>query len=96
MSETFESINEWCDSTFGPATIPQIIARAKEEFEELEAPDADHAIEAADVVICLCRVPGFAEALQRKMAINRNRKWRLTGNGTGYHIPTERPNHDAD
>jgi hypothetical protein len=85
--ETWGSINQWCDDTFGLATIPQIIARAKEEFVELEEPDANHAIEAADVVICLCRIPGFAEALQAKMAINRKRKWRLTGEGTGYHIP---------
>ena len=87
--ETWESINQWCDDTFGPATVEQIIARAKEEFDELETHGADHAIEAVDVVICLCRIPGFAEALQRKMAINRARKWRLTGNGTGYHIPAE-------
>lgn len=86
-AETWESINQWCDDTFGPATVPQIIARAKEEFDELEEPGANHAIEAADVVICLCRIPGFAEALQEKMAINRKRKWRLTGDGTGYHIP---------
>lgn len=85
--ETWESINQWCDDTFGKASVPDIIKRAKEEFEELEEPDADHAIEAADVVICLCRVPGFAEALKRKMAINRRRKWRTDGNGTGYHIP---------
>lgn len=87
LPETWASINQWCDDTFGTATIPQIIERAKEEFAELETEGADHAIEAADVVICLCRIPGFAEALQRKMRINRARKWRLVGNGTGYHIP---------
>lgn len=86
MIETWETINQWCDDTFGRATIPDIIKRAKEEFDELELPGADHAIEAADVVICLCRIPGFAEALQRKMAINRARKWRTDGKGTGYHI----------
>lgn len=85
--ETWDSINQWCDDTFGKADIPSIIARAREEWDELEAPDADHAIEAADVVIILCRIPGFAEALQRKMAINRARKWRTDGKGTGYHIP---------
>jgi len=89
VAETWASINQWCDDTFGPATIPQIIERAKEEFAELETEGADHAIEAADVVICLCRIPGFAEALEHKMAINRRRKWRLTGNGTGYHIPDD-------
>jgi len=90
--ETWASINDWCDTTFGLATVPQIIARAKEEFDELElVPDQidKAAIEAADVVICLCRIPGFAEALQSKMAINRKRKWRLVGNGTGYHIPED-------
>lgn len=86
MIETWETINQWCDATFGKATIPNIIARAKEEFGELEEDGCDPAIEAADVVICLCRIPGFAEALQAKMAINRNRKWKTDGNGTGYHI----------
>jgi len=85
--ETWETINQWCDDTFGPATVEQIIERAREEFDELEDIDCDPAIEAADVVICLCRIPGFADALQRKMAINRKRKWRLVGNGSGYHIP---------
>jgi hypothetical protein len=85
--ETWETINQWCDDTFGAATVPQIIERAKEEWAELEEEGSDKAIEAADVVICLCRIPGFADALQRKMAINRKRKWRLVGNGTGYHIP---------
>jgi hypothetical protein len=89
MSETWASINQWCDDTFGPATVPRLIERAREEFDELEAPGADVAIEAADVVICLCRIPGFAEALQRKMAINRARQWRLTGEGTGYHVPAD-------
>ncbi len=89
--ETWESINQWCDDKFGPATIPKIIKRAKEEFDELEEDGANHAIEAADVVICLCRIPGFAEALQEKMAINRKRQWRLTGDGTGYHIPERNP-----
>ena len=84
--ETWESINQWCDDTFGKASIPQIIARAAEEWRELMEPDADHATEAADIVICLCRIPGFAEALQAKMAVNRKRKWRLTGGGTGYHV----------
>jgi hypothetical protein len=101
-AEDWQSINQWCDDTFGKATVPQIIARAKEEFEELEAEGCDSAIEAADVVICLCRIPGFADALQRKMAINRKRKWRLVGNGTGYHIPdaalrlTEPPASEGD
>ena len=87
--ETWASINQWCDETFGPATVSRIISRAKEEFDELiDATDSvEHAaIEAADVTIILCRIPGFAEALQKKMAINRARKWNTLGDGTGYHI----------
>jgi hypothetical protein len=89
-AETFDTVRAWCDETFGPATPDSIINRAAEEWIEMtEAPDDEsRAIEAADVVIILCRMPGFVEAFQKKMAVNRARKWRLTGNGTGYHIPT--------
>lgn len=88
MTETFATIRQWCDATFGPATWQRMIERAKEEFDELEATQAveQAAIEAADVVICLCRIPGFDAALQAKMTVNRKRKWRLTGEGTGYHV----------
>lgn len=91
--ETWESINRWCDDTFGPATIERTVERAKEEFIELEGAMADPAhaaIEAADVVIILCRIPGFAEALQAKMAINRKREWRTLGDGSGYHVKPAR------
>lgn len=96
QAETFETVNQWCDDTFGPASPKRILERAAEEWDELAAeieagniPRA--AVEAADVVICLCRIPGFAEAFQAKMRINRGRKWRLTGEGTGYHIPAQGP-----
>ena len=88
--ETLQSIADWCDATFGPCKIPRIISRAREEFDELEEEDADTATEAADVIICLARVPGVAEAIQRKMAVNRERKWRMNGDGTGYHIPSDK------
>jgi len=86
--ETFETVRAWCDETFGPATPHSIIDRAWEEWQEMldARDDVSRTIEAVDVVIILCRMPGFAEAFQRKMAVNRARKWRLTGNGTGYHI----------
>lgn len=89
--ETFETVRAWCDETFGPATPESIINRAWEEWREMldAEDDASRTIEAVDVVIILCRMPGFVEAFQRKMAINRARKWRLTGNGTGYHIPSD-------
>jgi hypothetical protein len=91
--ETLESISAWCDETFGPASPLRMAARANEEMAELidkasraETYSDEVLVEAADVLICLARFPGLWEAVERKMAINRGRAWRLTGEGTGYHI----------
>jgi hypothetical protein len=86
--ETFASIIEWGDKTFGPAEPSRIISRAGEEWREMIAADADVPTEAADVIIVLLRMPGIAEAIQRKMAVNRARVWKLMGDGTGYHVPS--------
>ena len=100
MGETWESINQWCEDTFGPARPFRVVARANEEMAELikEADTLEWsdqlAIEAADVVIVLARIPGLWDAVQRKMAINRAREWRLTGDGCGYHIPKGAPHAD--
>lgn len=90
--ETFESMRIWGEEVFGPTTPKRIMTRAKEEWDgELEpllgdewTPEA--VAEAADVVIIMTRVPGLWEAIQKKMAINRQRKWNLRGDGTGYHV----------
>jgi hypothetical protein len=85
MSETFKTIAQWCEETFGPVEPARIAERAAEEMAELlDAPERVE--EAADVVIVLSRYPGLWEAVERKMAVNRARKWRLMGDGTGYHI----------
>lgn len=47
--------------------------------------------EAADVLIvlyCIADMKGFNlhEEVNKKISINRNRKWQARGNGTGYHI----------
>lgn len=93
--ETWASIAEWCEATFGPCSPERVATRSREEMKELvdeteiAAGWTDKArIEAADVLICLSRVPGIWEAVEEKMAINRARKWRIMGDGTGYH---ERP-----
>jgi hypothetical protein len=83
--ETFATIAQWCEETFGPITPERMVERAGEEFEELRA-EPSSAEEAADVVICLARVPGLWEAVERKMVKNRLRRWALRGDGTGYHI----------
>jgi len=87
--ETIASMIQWGDETFGPCTADKAISRAGEEWQEMIEPGADVPIEAADVIICLMRIPGIADAIQRKMTINRARKWRLMGDGTGYHIPVQ-------
>jgi hypothetical protein len=85
MAETFETIAQWCEETFGPIAPERIVSRASEEMDELRA-DPTSAGEAADVLIVLARVPGIWDAVERKMAVNRKRRWSLRGDGTGYHI----------
>jgi tellurite resistance protein len=85
MAETFETIAQWCEETFGPIAPERIVSRASEEMDELRA-DPTSAEEAADVLIVLARVPGIWDAVERKMAVNRKRRWLLRGDGTGYHI----------
>lgn len=101
--ETQFSISTWCQKTFGPAgSNARTAARANEEMAELlrclTANDANPKAgeEMADVAIALYRLAdrmGFdlEDEIDRKMAINRGRNWKLDGTGHGYHIPQERP-----
>ncbi len=97
MSETSKSIGEWADGAFGPATnYLSSAARANEEMAELITAVSrldllQTANECADVVICLHRLVNdlgcdLQELVDRKMAINRKRKWQPDGNGHGKHI----------
>lgn len=83
-------ISDWSRATFRAATPQRALDRTDDEFCELL--EAQSAEEAADVVICLCgfaAAKGFdlAAAVEAKMAINRQRKWKLNGDGTAQHIP---------
>lgn len=96
-NETQATIGAWQVATFG--RLPNIgtgFNRADDEWQEFS--DAVNACdiqamgrEMADVVIVLS---GMAEQLgidlqaeiNRKMAINRARKWQVNGDGTGRHI----------
>ena len=95
--ETSQSILEWGDATFGKVDNPlALVTRAREELTELEEALADDdangaAQEAADVVILLHRLVGLmgkdlSQEVDAKMAINRKRKWKAAGDGTGGHI----------
>ncbi len=92
-----QDIHAWQVETFGPATSPErAFARCTKEWDELllalhESGPADVAEECADVAILLCRVAaalGFdlADEIEKKMAINRARKWPAPGTGPSQHI----------
>lgn len=97
-TETQASISAWAEKTFGPAgSNARAIARANREMAELlehvtsddQHPEA--AEEIADIVIVLSRVMtrlnvDLQAEIDRKMAKNRARKWRLDGTGHGYHV----------
>jgi NTP pyrophosphatase (non-canonical NTP hydrolase) len=97
MRETSTTIREWGDATFGAVRdLSALVARARGELEELDqaikANDkSEIGKEAADVVILLHRLVALAgmdldEQVDAKMAINRARKWKPAGDGTGGHV----------
>lgn len=97
MRETQETISQWAEETFGPASSnARVAARANEEMSELLrklTTDDDHEdapVEIADVVIVLYRLAArmgvdLHELINSKMAINREREWVLD-EGHGYHV----------
>ena len=91
--ETIESINQWADETFGPCSRSAAITRAAEEMDEyrdaIKWGNKDIVEEAADVCITLYRLPGIREAINKKMQINRQRKW-IVKDGVGQHIKEDK------
>ncbi|MTI17364.1 DUF550 domain-containing protein [Rhodobacteraceae bacterium RKSG542] len=98
MNETSHSIRTWADAAFGEVSDPvDLVKRAREELAELEeaivANESSREIvaEAADVMILLHRLADInghdlSQAVDAKMAINRQRKWVRSGDGTGRHV----------
>ncbi len=98
MSEDQYSVSRWADETFGPASSnARVAARANEEMAELiraltvddNHPQAGEEI--ADIVIILYRLAtrlnsDVSAEIERKMMINRGRKWKLSHDGHGYHV----------
>lgn len=96
--ETQQTINEWIEETFGPAgSNARVVARANEEMAEMlrdVTTQDDHpnlVEEMADVVIVLYRIAArlgvdLHEEIDKKMAVNRARRWSLDGSGCGYHV----------
>jgi NTP pyrophosphatase (non-canonical NTP hydrolase) len=98
MNETQQTISAWALTTFGEVVSNVSAAtRANKEMAELlmalaiddRHPEAGEEI--ADIVIILFRLAErlgidlFAE-IDRKMSINRQRRWQLDGAGHGYHV----------
>lgn len=100
-TETQKTINEWASKTFGYPTAERSILRMLDEVEELKdiknvnGPITDSfeevSNECADILITLYQVAntfGFDlhGAVDSKMKINRARKWKMNGDGTGQHV----------
>ena len=96
--ESQYSISSWAAETFGVSTPLRAATRMNEEVAELLAklsvPDTDpekiHE-ECADVLIVLFVLSerlGFdlIAEVQKKMTVNRARKWTLDGSGCGQHV----------
>lgn len=96
--ENQKTISAWSQETFGDAGSNAVVAaRARREMAELlRALTHDDnsqlaASEIADTVIVLYRLAdrmGFdmhAE-IDRKMAVNRTRRWEVGSDGIGYHV----------
>lgn len=99
MIEDQKSISEWAAKTFGYPTEYRSVQRMIEEVEELvrvcESNDINDmnkvSDECADILITLYQVAhtfGFDlhVCVDHKMSINRARKWKVAGDGTGQHI----------
>jgi NTP pyrophosphatase (non-canonical NTP hydrolase) len=76
--------------------IRNAVERNRKDYRDLDdfdrRPEPDKvAGEAADVLIVLYGVAGMRgldlhAEVDRKMAVNRARRWKANGDGTGYHI----------
>ena len=97
--ETQKSVSEWATKTFGYPKSPEVaIRRMLDECDELEkkldsgvATEEQYADEIADIFITgfqAMTTLGFnaQSCVDHKMEINRHRKWKLAGDGTGQHI----------
>ncbi len=92
------TISKWAEDTFGPVSSnARVAARANEEMAELlraltYGDNSDKAAsEIADVFIVLYRLADrlgvdIHDEIDKKMAINRARKWTLDGTGHGRHV----------
>jgi len=96
--ETQDTVSRWADETFGSGgSNASVAARANIEMAELlmaltnDDNDPKAIEEVADIVIVLYRLVARANTdlameIDKKMAVNKARTWRLDGYGHGYHV----------
>ena len=100
--ETQKTVSEWATKTFGYPKSPEVaIQRMLKECKELEeklemkicnnSQYEKYADEIADIFItgyqAMTTIGYNVQAcIDHKMEINRHRKWKLAGDGTGQHI----------
>ncbi len=95
--EDQNTITDWANRTFGEGAYEAVCKRAVDEIQEFLQAVADDRragvkAEMPDVLITFFRlaaVLGFdlLESVDDKMAVNRLRRWKSNGDGTGQHIP---------
>lgn len=82
----------WADQLNPDRTALSLIAKMLEELGELIASERqDDPLELADVLILALDLAyiqdiDLADAVMRKMSINRARKWRIADNGAMSHV----------
>jgi NTP pyrophosphatase (non-canonical NTP hydrolase) len=100
MVENQRTVFEWAEKTFGRCSPQIAIDRMFEEIDELAAYREEPTTrkdavamrgECADVIITMYRVAEMLDfdlhaAVDSKMSLNRDRKWRTTPHGVGYHV----------
>jgi NTP pyrophosphatase (non-canonical NTP hydrolase) len=92
VQELQAEIAEWADGLNPDRTALSLIAKMLEEVGELIASDRqDDPLELADVLILaldLAHIKGIdvADAVKRKMLVNRMRQWRIADNGAMSHV----------
>jgi len=92
VRELQAEIAEWADKLNPDRTALSLIAKMLEEVGELIASDRqDDPLELADVLILaldLAHIKNIdvADAVQRKMRVNRTRNWRIADNGAMSHV----------
>lgn len=89
MIDVIDRAHRFFKSVMPDALADQYVRKATEEFQEFK--DEPCGEEAADVIICLlgwCMVSGIDlfDEVDRKLAINENRRWKQLPDGTFKHI----------